>query len=377
MAIESPPPIFNFTAHPNFLAQGDEEFNEQCQLWVDEQPPFCSSVVEMGGWMKSAADYVDNAAAGADLSAQDAADFADAAAAASNFRGRWSDLSGAISKPASVYHEREGVGKLWILLENLSNVATEEPGESSAWADLSEQGGIRLVSGPTDMSPERALAPGWMGYGATILISSSDDVLSLGGPAGQINQLLYWNADSVPAGLPFFGAGYAIRFSGSSVYERLMVFERDSEDIYTAVRVESVWGDWKKIGDGAGGGGGGTAAMQGFVDLGEMGAAGAAHATLDLSAGRYFFVNLNGANATGGFSFALTNIPASGAVDCVLLVARPGRKSTWTLPSNAKWANNVVPTFVANNNSLAAIHIFKTPNWTNFRVAVNSVELAP
>lgn len=49
--------------------------------------------------------------------------------ASSNFRGDWSTLTGALNKPASVAHG----GRLWLLLDNLANVATAVPGVSASW----------------------------------------------------------------------------------------------------------------------------------------------------------------------------------------------------------------------------------------------------
>lgn len=55
------------------------------------------------------------------------------ATGAANFKGAWSALSGAISKPASVSH----AGKFWALLNNLASVATSQPGVSSDWVVVS------------------------------------------------------------------------------------------------------------------------------------------------------------------------------------------------------------------------------------------------
>lgn len=56
-----------------------------------------------------------------------------AAAAFANFKGPWSSLAGALAVPASVHHN----GRIWTLLSSLANVATAEPGVSSAWASAS------------------------------------------------------------------------------------------------------------------------------------------------------------------------------------------------------------------------------------------------
>lgn len=69
-----------------------------------------------------------------------AADASAAAVAAANFKGKWSTLAGALAVPATVWHNN---GR-WLLLENLANVATEEPGVSAKWASLS--GTVDLIT---------------------------------------------------------------------------------------------------------------------------------------------------------------------------------------------------------------------------------------
>ncbi len=66
------------------------------------------------------------------IAAETAAALAPAAIAAVNFQGEWSGLSGEISVPASVLH----VGRFWVLLENLADITSEEPGASAAWASI-------------------------------------------------------------------------------------------------------------------------------------------------------------------------------------------------------------------------------------------------
>lgn len=62
----------------------------------------------------------------------------DAALAAANYAGIWSTLSGSLPLPASVFH----VGRFWILLAPLANVATSEPGVSNDWATESSDVGL-------------------------------------------------------------------------------------------------------------------------------------------------------------------------------------------------------------------------------------------
>lgn len=55
------------------------------------------------------------------------------AVAGANFKGNWSALSGAITRPASVAHSN----RFWMLLPaSLANVATSQPGVSADWVEI-------------------------------------------------------------------------------------------------------------------------------------------------------------------------------------------------------------------------------------------------
>lgn len=83
-----------------------------------------------------------------------AAAVAAAQAANSSFKGAWTTLSGALAKPATVFHSRA----YWVLLEATGDVAANEPGVSAAWAKTfaaplllaySERGQLRSFGGAT------------------------------------------------------------------------------------------------------------------------------------------------------------------------------------------------------------------------------------
>jgi len=52
--------------------------------------------------------------------------------ALAEFKGRWADLTGALALPASVWHD----DKYWVLLEDLANVTTYEPGVDTTYWGL-------------------------------------------------------------------------------------------------------------------------------------------------------------------------------------------------------------------------------------------------
>lgn len=67
-------------------------------------------------------------------------------AAAVNFKGRWSDLTGALNIPANVFHQ----GVYWTLLTNLADVTLSEPSaENTDWA-LAASGG-KIGGGGLDL----------------------------------------------------------------------------------------------------------------------------------------------------------------------------------------------------------------------------------
>jgi hypothetical protein len=54
------------------------------------------------------------------------------AAASANFKGNWTDLTGALSLPATVYHD----GVFWALNTALGDVTLAEPGVSASWTEI-------------------------------------------------------------------------------------------------------------------------------------------------------------------------------------------------------------------------------------------------
>ena len=96
--------------------------------------------------------------------AQAAAEAAQAVAQTSaNFKGNWSDQTGAAAIPYSVYHE----GNYWQLVSNLADVTASEPGVTAAWKviggviladDLDQLQGFSVVDGAVVYLKGRATA---------------------------------------------------------------------------------------------------------------------------------------------------------------------------------------------------------------------------
>ncbi|PUA95529.1 hypothetical protein C8C99_0329 [Acidovorax sp. 107] len=72
------------------------------------------------------------ASTGAVSAAASASTAASQAVAAANFKGLWPTLTGPLSTPACVKHN----GRFWMLLNNLADVTTSQPGVSADWTSL-------------------------------------------------------------------------------------------------------------------------------------------------------------------------------------------------------------------------------------------------
>ncbi len=70
-------------------------------------------------------------------------------AALSNFKGTWASLTGALAKPASVFH----AGAFWMLLNNLADVTTSQPGVSADWQVVGGAWPIEYINNDTTAVP--------------------------------------------------------------------------------------------------------------------------------------------------------------------------------------------------------------------------------
>lgn len=123
-------------------------FDTDAFAWSNALPSFRTQLLALGdnvlanagyaheqagvaeGWASTASGYASNAAA----SAATAATATAVALGSANFKGLWPSLSGALAKPACVKH----AGHFWLLLNNLTNVATSEPGVSADWTAMDQ-----------------------------------------------------------------------------------------------------------------------------------------------------------------------------------------------------------------------------------------------
>ena len=69
--------------------------------------------------------------------------------ALANFKGTWSSLTGALNKPASVFHN----GAYWALLNSLADVTTSQPGVSADWQVAGGAFPVVAINSNTTASP--------------------------------------------------------------------------------------------------------------------------------------------------------------------------------------------------------------------------------
>lgn len=124
----SPTPISSLGTPPS-RTQTQTEFTTNADNLFGGLPTFRTEANALAANMyanalEAEADAVTAAAAAATASAADAN-----VAAMASFKGAWSSLTGAMAKPASVFHN----GAYWALLNNLADVTASQPGVSADW----------------------------------------------------------------------------------------------------------------------------------------------------------------------------------------------------------------------------------------------------
>jgi hypothetical protein len=106
-----------------------EEFSDVADAWVAALSLWTTQANDTEENMDELAASAAASAAAASVSAATASTAASVAESLSHFKGDWSSLSGGLNIPASA---RYG-GHIWILKENVADVAAEVPGVSTKW----------------------------------------------------------------------------------------------------------------------------------------------------------------------------------------------------------------------------------------------------
>ena len=119
-----PTPVPQRSDPTNFAARAD--------LFLAALPTFATETNLVASEVNANASTASSQAGIAVSAANTATDAASQALAAANFKGEWSTLTGALNKPACVKDN----GRFWLLLNNLTNVTTSQPGVSADWTSI-------------------------------------------------------------------------------------------------------------------------------------------------------------------------------------------------------------------------------------------------
>ena len=110
------------------------EYTGDIPLRTQDQTTFSTNTGNLLTWwptsvpeMNTLATFVNDQAESAELSAQNSEVSASSAVAGSNFKGRWSDATGAATIPASYSDD----GKIWMLLQNIPDITLDQPSNTA------------------------------------------------------------------------------------------------------------------------------------------------------------------------------------------------------------------------------------------------------
>lgn len=149
MAIDALPVLDR--SSPTFRAEVDLYLGTQLPAFSTQAEAARLEVLAAAG---AAADSEAAALASELAAAASATGTAAVALSAANFSGAWSALTGALAVPASVYHN----GAFWLLLNNLANVTTSQPGVTADWQVCGGAFPIQPISTNTTAVPGKTYA---------------------------------------------------------------------------------------------------------------------------------------------------------------------------------------------------------------------------
>ena len=121
-------PITNLPDAPQ-RGQPVGTFNTKANAWVAAIDDWTDEVNDIASFVETKADETENNAISALNSAASALVSSQSAISSANYKGLWSNLTGALNIPASVSHNNS----LWLLLEYTADVTAEQPSVSSKW----------------------------------------------------------------------------------------------------------------------------------------------------------------------------------------------------------------------------------------------------
>lgn len=203
-------PVPSFTAPPDFPVLSDRAagtYNSKAFAWATAwQGTTGPNVYAIANTAYLNAQEAGAQAAAAISAANGAASASEVAMGATNFKGLWSSLTGALAKPATVKHN----GRFWLLLTNLADVAASEPsGSNPDWTTL--DAGVEVTA---QVTTNTTAVPG-VRY---ILISNG---VTLTGPAaGSMAKGEWWaftlTADPLTCYVDFAGVPFRKQATGAA-----------------------------------------------------------------------------------------------------------------------------------------------------------------
>jgi len=139
----TPPIVNDLPPAPNSGTDTPSQFDTKANNFVAGQVAMVGEENALSAWQNTTASEVYDNAVEAKASADAAAFSATASAEASNYKGLWTSLTGALPKPATVFHNE----LFWYLNTDLADVTLSEPAFLNADWQLSTSQVIILDGG--------------------------------------------------------------------------------------------------------------------------------------------------------------------------------------------------------------------------------------
>lgn len=183
---------------PNYPALGSPSFNQDAYTYATAMPGVSAALGALATNVAANGQVSHDNATAATQAALAAADARDVSAAAANFKGLWSSLAGPLNKPAAVKHNN----RIWLLLNNLANVAASQPGVSADWTTGDSGELVQVVNASTTITPGPVYAVATAGVTVTMPASlqAGDMVHIRNVSGGQV--FINWAAHTVKGRAP-------------------------------------------------------------------------------------------------------------------------------------------------------------------------------
>lgn len=169
--------------------QDPNNFAERADALLAALVVFATEANALGVDVAAQQSTASAAATTATTKAGEASSSRDVALAATNYKGLWSALSGALNIPATVLHS----SSIWMLTQNVASVGAEVPGVSTKWINVSPASGLqsaadgRLKSGGAGTITVASAADIVAAIGATVVANATHAVSADNGGVTSVN----------------------------------------------------------------------------------------------------------------------------------------------------------------------------------------------